>query len=348
MRLRERSGFLTGICLMLILCPISRAETLDEELEQVGRLRALKDTPFDEVDRRCDDLLTRYISPEEQGKIYFERVQVEGQSFFQRPEKILEFISKALACPQEPLKKARLYIYWGDAIQVASRGVHDQELMVARRKAAMPYLEGLKESLQYDLPEAIPDMPMGSFLTYDGPTDTPQYRELMQRQQARADAQKRVRSQRDMIQHQGIMISQIAGMYSRFPRASNEIRQLATEVLNNKQMVDRLMAKVDEAVQKRMKELGWQSPLLDVPLPGDERVPDPERVAAETANGNQPRETNPSSTNAAADAAGGLQASAEPARASGRLWLSILGVGVVGIVCVYFAVKWVRAGKRST
>ena len=82
-------------------------------------MRAGFDTPFDEVEKRCNELLKKYTKPEEQGKIYYELTKVEGQSGFQRSTKAIDYAKKALELPQDPWKKARLYIYWGDAIQVA-------------------------------------------------------------------------------------------------------------------------------------------------------------------------------------------------------------------------------------
>lgn len=141
-------------------------------------MRAGFGTPFEEVEKRCNELLKEYTEPEDHGKIYFELVQVEGQSGFQRPDKILDYIAKALECPQEPLKKVRLYIYWGDAIQTANRGVRGQQLLAPRRKAAMAYLNGLKETLQHDLPEVKPDIPLAGFITYAGPPDSEESRKF--------------------------------------------------------------------------------------------------------------------------------------------------------------------------
>ncbi len=65
------------------------------------------DTDFAEVERRCNDLLKRYPAPEDQGKIYYELAQVEGQSGMQHPDKLIQYAQKALALPCPPREAGR-------------------------------------------------------------------------------------------------------------------------------------------------------------------------------------------------------------------------------------------------
>lgn len=280
----SKKTLISKILLLGFLLSTCNAETLLKKINEIDKLRSGFSTPFDEVEKRCNELLEEYPDPNDQGKIYFELVQVEGQSGFQRPAKILEFINKALECPQEPLKKTRLYIYWGDAIQVANRGVHNQELIVARHEAAIPYLLGLKETLKYNLPEKKPVVPMGTFYNYDylDPNEIHSesmrkmvldtIREVERKQKEQFEAQQKAVFLGDMISHRDILNSQIAYMYSRFPWASKEIRELATEMLQDKTAVDRLMEQVDKGVQKRIKELGLEPQLPDNILAPPENV----------------------------------------------------------------------------
>ncbi len=89
---------------------------------------------------------------------------------------------------------------------------------------------------------------------------------------------KKARFQRDMIDQRNILNSQIASMYSRFPWASEEIRELATKILQDKTAVDRLMVQVDKGVQQRVKELGWE------PQPPDNIPPEKPIIQKEDAN----------------------------------------------------------------
>jgi hypothetical protein len=246
---------LSNIMALLLLGSFASATTLDQELNQVDRLRTGFTTPFDEVERRCDDLLQRYTKPEEQAKIYFELAQVEGQSGMQRPEKLIEYVKKALELPIDPSKKLRLYIYWGDAIQVSHRGVHNEELVAARREAVMPYLHGLRETIKYDLPEEKPDHPHFVTITYYGPTDTDEYQELLRKRQEQTDAKRKAVFQRQMIEHRDVITSQISLMYSRFPLATDELQKLAMGVLGDEAAANRLMSHVKGHIQKRLDNM---------------------------------------------------------------------------------------------
>lgn len=254
----RRLILLSSILYILIFSSVGKAETLEEELLEIDKLRAGFDTPFDEVEKRCNKLLQKYTKPEEQGRIYYELTKVEGQSGLQRPAKAIEYAKKALELPQDPWKKVRLYGYWGSAIEVAHRGTHDEEMAKGRREAVIPYLQGLRQLQQYNLPEVKPPIPMASFITHPGQTDSETYRKLKLKQEKEVAAQKLAKLQRSMIQHRDILTLQVSGMYSRFPWASDEIRKLATRILKDEADVERLMSAVDAAVQQRIQELGWE------------------------------------------------------------------------------------------
>jgi len=211
-------------------------------------------------------LLERYTKSEEKGKIYYQLAEVYAQSGQLIPNKTSEFSKKALEYPLDPVKQLQLYVYWGDAIQVAHRGVHNQELVAARRKAVMPYLQGLKEALKHNLPEVKPDLPSVSRVRYVGPPDSEEYQKIKRRNEEQMAAWRLARFQQDMIQHRVALTGQISYMYSRFPFASNEIKELATQVLEDEKAVERLMSAVNAAVQQRIKELGWEPPLPDPTL----------------------------------------------------------------------------------
>lgn len=259
----RRLILLSSILYILIFSSVGKAETLEEELLEIDKLRAGFDTPFDEVEKRCNKLLQKYTKPEEQGRIYYELTKVEGQSGLQRPAKAIEYAKKALELTQDPWKKVRLYGYWGSAIEVAHRGTHDEEMAKGRREAVIPYLQGLRQLQQYNLPEVKPPIPMASFITHPGQTDSETYRKLKLKQEKEVAAQKLAKLQRSMIQHRDILTLQVSGMYSRFPWASDEIRKLATRILKDEADVERLMSAVDAAVQQRRRELGWEPELLD-------------------------------------------------------------------------------------
>ncbi len=258
MRMRHMHRYVTGcVVIALMFCGgLADAATLEEELYEVDKLRAGFATPFEQVESRCAELLQRYKEPAEQAKIYFQLAQVEGQSGLQHPQRLVGYIEKALALPLEPTKRVRLYIYWGDVIQVSHRGVRGRELIAARSEAVMPYLYGMKELLKYDLPEAKPEVPGIRVVNYDGPKDTQEYQELVREQQRQIEARDRAVFQRGMIEYHDVLTNQISLMYSRLPFATDELQELATQILEDKVAVDRLMSHVRQRVQKRLDDMG--------------------------------------------------------------------------------------------
>jgi tetratricopeptide (TPR) repeat protein len=238
-------------------------KTLEKELDELKKLHLGEKTPFGQAENMCNELLEKYTEPEEQARIYYQLAVVYSQSGQIKPDKTIEFSKKALEFPVGPIERLKLYVWWGDAIMIAHRGARNQERVVARRKAVMPYLNGLKECLsmqypKYTQPEHLPEEqnvkadPHASFL-----------RRRRDEQRKALYEWKKDKFERDVNRLKKALTSQISGTYSDFPWASDEIRDLATKILEDKTAVDDLMSAVDEAVQQRKQELGLESELID-------------------------------------------------------------------------------------
>jgi len=239
---------------------IGNADTLEKELNEVNKLRNSEKTPFEQAENMCNELLEKYTEPEEQARIYYQLAVVYSQSGQKKPDKIIEFSKKALELPLDPIERLKLYVWWGDAIQIAHRGARNQERVVARRKAVIPYLDGLKECLsmqypKYTQPEHLPEEQNVKADSRD-PLGPARRSIRAERRKAMYES-KKDRFEKDVNQHKKILISQISGTYSDFPWASDEIRELSTKILEDKTIVDELMSAVGEAVEKRAEELGW-------------------------------------------------------------------------------------------
>jgi hypothetical protein len=144
-------------------------------------------------------------------------------------------------------------MYWGNAIEVANKGVRGGDLAVARREAVMPYLEGLKENLAY-LSELEDNMPPEGNVAKPKPGDAaPSQRELTGASYA---AWQHSRLKEKLVQHQNAYETQIVYLYSRLPFATSELEKLAGEALGDKAEVDRLIGLVKARVDKRLDDLG--------------------------------------------------------------------------------------------
>src|SRR5207302_11050939 len=90
-----------------------------------------------------------------------------------RPERVTAYAEKGLEYPLDPGQTMRLYVYLGDALQVAN---HKKPFVERRKLAVMPYLRGLKDIRKYNLPTTPPDLPAVS--RYHVPRNDPMYAEL--------------------------------------------------------------------------------------------------------------------------------------------------------------------------
>ena len=207
------------------------------ELSRLDGMRKGTGTDFVKVDEVGRTLLKKYPGPKEQGQIYYWLAHVHAQSGLVHPERVMEYARKALEQPLEPLQVPRLYVYWGDAIQVSRA----KDPPAERRKwSAVIYLAGLREVLEYSLPAKAPELPAITRILIRGPRGGIN-EEVRRRQAEQWAARHKAEFLRDMVQHRNILVGQLAGLYQQGNVAPDELRQLAAGVLRNLWAEDRLM-----------------------------------------------------------------------------------------------------------
>ena len=240
-----------SLFLFTALPGVAGAQTLDRALSEMDGLRAGRETPFGEVERRAQELLLQYAKPADQGRICWQVADVYAQSGQVRPDATIAWAKKALQFPIGPARRLELYMAWGHAVQVKHAGVRGEQLAAARREAIVPYLEGLREALGYKLPKNVPERKMATLI--DDPQATEQELRRLRDQSA---ALKLQMFQERMILRRGILTDAVAFMYSRIPFAPEELRGLATEKLQDEAAVECLMKVVEEAMAKRLEAPG--------------------------------------------------------------------------------------------
>jgi hypothetical protein len=235
------------------------AQDLQSELHTLNTMRTKRPKgtaiDLDAVDRRGAKLLENYPDPKDQGQIYYTLADIHAQSGMVHPERVAEYAQKALKYPQDPGQKERLYVYWGDALQL---GNPKEAFPDRRRSAVQPYLEGLKALLEYDLPGKPPEVPTVNRFEADPPDE-----ELERQHKQEWAAHKRATFQREMIMHRDVLIGQIAGLYGRKPYAKDEVKRLARDTFDNSALVDKLLAAVDVKMEADAK----RTPPGPIPVP---------------------------------------------------------------------------------
>src|SRR5207244_796263 len=103
-----------------------------DELYQLDQLRNGLETPFARVEELRRKLLAKYPGSKERGQIYYWLAHVHAQSGIVHPDTVVAYVKKALEHPLEDRQIPELYVYWGDALQVALA----RQPLAARRKHA--------------------------------------------------------------------------------------------------------------------------------------------------------------------------------------------------------------------
>jgi hypothetical protein len=218
---------------------------VQEDLARLAALRNGRSTQLKMVDQVGQQLLQKYPGAKEQGAIYFQLAHIHAQSGLREPDRVIEYARKALDFPLEPSQRMRLYVYWGDATQAKPARLSTG---AQRKEAALAYLQGLKETLRYRLPEIAPELPGVS--PYDMVGKGPEVEKARQKHQQEMAARQEAEVQREMIQHRNVLTQQLVGLYSRQPYVPEELEQLARQTLGDPAAVERLMKFLPPAIDK--------------------------------------------------------------------------------------------------
>lgn len=209
---------------------------LRAQLRRLDSLRRGRDTPFDQVEELGRELLAKYSDAKARGQVYYWMAHVYAQSGLVRPEKVVEHAKKALEHPLEPLQVPRMYVYWGDALQIA---LAKEPLATRRKHSAVAYLAGLREVARYPmLPAKAPKLPVIERVR-GADKDKPPTDKGNGRVQRHVAARELAEFQGAMIQHRDVLVRQIAYLSNRPPVADDELRELAAGVLREAWLLDR-------------------------------------------------------------------------------------------------------------
>ncbi len=253
---------LIGTALLFAFVGLAHGQdSLEAQLGQLDEMRAGPQTPFEEVEQRSQELLQEYEAEEEQGLIYAHMYAQSGMSDEGRAEEARRYAAKALEYPLIAEKRLRMYIYLGDGLQSTDR---TEPFPVRRKRAAEAYLKGLKEALlcgaPLERPEyVLPPMPsgeggMGTFGEgLPGPTvpggmvsfeEGKRLSELVGDQAAKSAE---VRRLQELHLCRWALFTQLIDMYGRRePHGASELRQMATEIVGDQEVIASLMKQLEE------------------------------------------------------------------------------------------------------
>jgi len=220
------------------------AGSLAQQLLALDKLRAADQTPWDEVEKRANELLAKYTAPADKGRIHWMAAHVYGQSDIRgHGADVTRHAIEALKYERDPVQRGWLYMYLGDATGLIEK----------REEATRWYLKGYFELLAFNLPDKAPELPtVGKFrgdrLEAPGGEVDPDQIVFEVLQAAEVKARKEAELVRDLVSRRNIYIGQIQNLYGRqFTEGSDAavtLKRLATEILRDEAVVGGLLIRV--------------------------------------------------------------------------------------------------------
>jgi hypothetical protein len=235
-----------------------RSKALRQDLAQLRSLQLGKDTRFDEVEELKDSLLEKHDSELARAAIYFTTAAVYAHSWPKHPTKISEYAKEALNGPLSAQEHAQAYIYIGDAMQIANVGVVGNDLAKARREIVVPYLWALRIRVDSNVPLTRPEIPAGRRVgrTVAGAIarGDPKAEAILKEHEDEVARWNRARFQYEMVTFQETAVHQVAFLYSRWPLATEELRELANEHVGDAALIAKIVEITDLAIRQRLRK----------------------------------------------------------------------------------------------
>lgn len=271
------------IGLVLCLPSTAIAGDLSADLHDLAQLQEKAQVTPNEIDRAGEELLRMHSDAGDQARIHFLLAHLHAQTGLKSPEALIHHAKKASELPLDLVLRVKLYLYWGDALQVSNAGVTGDTLAEKRGEVVVPYLIGLNELANTDLPDTPPRLPQ--VFKFVIPAGAPGYEETVQEHEQALAAWRKAKSETELIELRDALTQQIVFLYTRRPFNNPELSELARQKIGNETEATRLISSVETGVRHRAQQLG-------VVLSQDSSS------AAETTKRDQPPSTQPTTSRA--------------------------------------------------
>ena len=194
-------------------------------------------------------------------------------------EKPVRSARKALEYPLDPIRKSRVYMYLGTALSLSQGPVRGEEMRPIRREAAKAYLAAIETAVSVPpLPDTKlagtqTDIVQGGLMPLPPKFDLPPSiaaRWLRDPEPARTYREVGVDSEPPValvrpatppirlsdIDHQWDAAKRsLVYMYAKAPYDTQELRDMATETLHDKELVAALVSAVEEGIQHAWRQM---------------------------------------------------------------------------------------------
>lgn len=132
--------------------------SLDTHLAKIDQLRNGEKTPWNEVEQQTNDLLNRFPTPADKGRIHCQAAHLFAQGGIRdHAADVTRHAKEALKYERDPVQRAWMFMYLGNAAEL-----HDNNpgsFVESRTEATRWYLKGYRELLPFHLPSVAPELP---------------------------------------------------------------------------------------------------------------------------------------------------------------------------------------------
>ncbi len=202
-----------------------------------------------QVERRCLELIKAYPAKEDQGKIYAKipwlyNIVFAGFDQAKRDtlsrETVISYCMLALDCKPDPVTTAQTYVFWGSVSNVTDAKIGTEEYSKFRSDAAAIYLKGLRYLLDLGVPEEVPAMSKTALHVDASSTISWEQRAVANKQTTH------------LVMLRMQLACALTSLYSAPPFKADELSKLASDIVKDKDVVGKIVAKV-EASNERSK-----------------------------------------------------------------------------------------------
>jgi hypothetical protein len=211
-------------------------------------------TDFDAREKELLALLNDYTDPKDIGAIYAACARIHygtGSTHFDR---LVKYARKSLEYPLDLEARMMACMRWGEGLQMQGGGSAADLPRQPREEIVKPFLRAIRLTLDAGIPEqpvAVPKLTAtrvgGGMVGLD-----PEVEKRMKKEyDAQIGAIEEATRTNKIIVLRKFHEEKIVALYSQKPLATEELRQIATEIIGNPTVVSNLIARVNERIEEK-------------------------------------------------------------------------------------------------
>jgi len=282
-------GLFIGLC-VLAMAPAweTRDHPWDPFPSSIGRIVAQNDgteATLAKLEPQLLALLQDHQTPEEKGIIYASIAQMYAQKGDTPPsdvrtQKAVEYSILALKEPLDVLNVCRMYSIWGG--KACSFRLPPERFGVARRKAVLLALLGLRTALDNGAPAERQPSPGVFRYDYHGPPNSPELKALDEEYRRAWEAHDRVVRANELAFYRQDLVPFCVALYCQAPYDIVELKGFCEVLLVGyqdvaKQITDAVEAKIKEQEAKATEKAEKPAPAA-APPKAEEAAPEPKKA----------------------------------------------------------------------